>query len=208
MVSPGSGVAINGLLLRGERLVIPKKLQKKIVDAAHEGHQGITKTKSLLRSRVWFPGMDAIVERTVRDCMACQVATPQTSRMPLKMTPLPAVKTDEIGAKDPDMKPYTSLISELSVINGLLLRGERLVIPKKLQKKIVDAVHEGHQGITKTKSLLRSRVWFPGMDAIVERTVRDCMACQVATPQTSRMPLKMTPLPGETMEEIAADLVP
>ena len=42
-------------------------LQKKVVDAAHEGHQGITKTKSFLRSRLWFPGMDAMVERMVRE---------------------------------------------------------------------------------------------------------------------------------------------
>ena len=50
------------------------------------------------------------------------------------------------------MGAYANVISELSVINGLLLRGERLVMPEKLQKKVVDAAHEGHQGITKTKS--------------------------------------------------------
>ena len=52
---------------------------------------------------------------------------------------------------------------------------------------------------------MRSRLWFPGMDAMVERMVRDCLACQVVTPQISRMPLKMTPLPGETMEKVAVD---
>ena len=65
--------------------------------------------------------------------------------------------------------------------------------------------HEGHQGITKTKSFLRSLLWFPGMDAMAERMFRDCLACQVVTPQISRMPLKMTPLPGETMEKVAVD---
>ena len=42
------------------------------------------------------------------------------------------------------------------------------------------------------------------MDAIVERTVRDCMTCQTATSKASQMPLKMIPLPGETIKEIAA----
>ena len=116
-----------------------------------------------------------------------------------------AVKTKETPTKDPDMQSYVSVMDELSVINGLLLRGERLVVPRNLQQKIVDAAHEGHQGITKTKNFLRSRLWFPGMDAMVERTVRGCMSCQVATPQTSRMPLKMTPLPAETMEKISTD---
>ena len=69
---------------------------------------------------------------------------------------------------------------ELSVINGLLLRGERLVISKKLQQKVDDAAYEGHQGITKTNNFLRSRLWFPGMDAMAEKNcsrlhiVSDC----------------------------------
>ena len=42
------------VLLRGTRLVIPKALQKRIVHIAHEGHQGIVKTKQLIREKVWF----------------------------------------------------------------------------------------------------------------------------------------------------------
>ena len=69
-----------------------------------------------------------------------------------------AVKSSGTLKKDLDMDAYANVISELSVINGLLLRGERLVMPEKLQKKVVDAAHEGYQGITKTKSFLRSRL--------------------------------------------------
>lgn len=43
------------ILLRGSRLVIPSSLQRKIVNIAHEGHQGIVKTKQLLREKIWFP---------------------------------------------------------------------------------------------------------------------------------------------------------
>ena len=92
-----------------------------------------------------------------------------------------AVKSNGTLKKDLDIDAYANVISELSVINGLLLRGERWVMPEKLQKKVVDAAHEGHQGITKTKSFLRSRLWFAGMDAMVERMIRDCLACQVVT---------------------------
>ena len=63
-----------------------------------------------------------------------------------------AVKSNGTLKKDLDMDVYANVISELSVINCLLLRGERFVMPEKLQKKVVDAAHEGHQGITKTLS--------------------------------------------------------
>jgi hypothetical protein len=31
--------------MRGERIVIPEKLQKQMIQIAHEGHQGIVRTK-------------------------------------------------------------------------------------------------------------------------------------------------------------------
>ena len=39
------------LLLHETRLVIPKTLQRKVISIAHEGNQGIVRTKQILRSR-------------------------------------------------------------------------------------------------------------------------------------------------------------
>ena len=36
------------------RIVIPPSLQNHAVQLAHEGHQGIVKTKQLLRQKVWY----------------------------------------------------------------------------------------------------------------------------------------------------------
>ena len=38
---------------------------------AHAGHQGMVKTKRLIRSCIWFPGIDAMVERMVNMCLVC-----------------------------------------------------------------------------------------------------------------------------------------
>lgn len=61
------------LLLRGTRLVIPKSLQDCVLKLAHEGHQGIGKTKNRLRSKVWWPKIDSQAERLCRACHGCQV---------------------------------------------------------------------------------------------------------------------------------------
>lgn len=44
------------LVLRGDRIVIPAALQKRVTEIAHLGHQGSTAMKAHLRSRLWFPG--------------------------------------------------------------------------------------------------------------------------------------------------------
>ena len=62
------------------------------------------------------------------------------------------------------LKSLAKVQSELTVASqGLILRGSRIIMPFKLQNRVVVLAHEGHQGIRKTKSLLREKVWFPEM---------------------------------------------
>ncbi|XP_064651618.1 uncharacterized protein K02A2.6-like [Lineus longissimus] len=87
------------------------------------------------------------------------------------------------------------------------MRCSRLVIPKTLQKRAVELAHVGHQGIVKTKSLLREKIWFPGIDALVEEEVRQCLPCQAASSRGAEKPelLKMTPLPKSAWQETSID---
>ena len=43
---------VRKLILRGSRIIIPKSLRPEVLALAHEGHQGIVKTKNRLRSKV------------------------------------------------------------------------------------------------------------------------------------------------------------
>jgi len=49
---------VGQLVLRGTRIISPVSLQQKLIHAAHEGHEGIVKTKARLRSKLWCPDMD------------------------------------------------------------------------------------------------------------------------------------------------------
>lgn len=104
-------------------------------------------------------------------------------------------------------KSYQMLKNELTttVDGDTILRGHRLAIPATLQKCAVDLAHEGHQGIVKTKALLREKIWFPGIDKMVERRVKSCIACQASVPEVKREPLQMSPLPTAPWTEISAD---
>ena len=73
----------------------------------------------------------------------------------------------------------------------------------------MELAHTGHQGIVKTKRLLREKVWFPGIDRMVKERIDNCIPCQAATPGTSPRlePLRMTPLPSAPWKELAADFL-
>ena len=56
------------ILLKGSRIVEPKKLQRDILRIAHADHQGMVKTTRLARRHVWFIGMDSMIESIVERC--------------------------------------------------------------------------------------------------------------------------------------------
>ena len=66
--------------------------------------------------------------------------------------------------------------------------------------------HEGHQGIVKTKQLLRSKYWWPSMDQQIERVVVNCRPCQASVLKNEKEPLKMTALPNGPWENVVTDL--
>lgn len=50
--------------------------------------------------------------------------------------------------------PYLAVrgeLGELSVVHGVLLKGSRVVVPSTMRLQVLDKVHEGHQGIVKSR---------------------------------------------------------
>ena len=76
-------------------------------------------------------------------------------------------------------KQYMAVAGELCVISQLVLRGKRIVIPKKLQPRTLVLAHEGYLGVVSTKQNLRTKVWWPRMDKAGDRHCRACHGCQL-----------------------------
>ena len=69
------------------------------------------------------------------------------------------------------LKPYVPVKGELSVYKGLLLRGDRIVIPPSLRQEILEKLHSGHQGTTKCYERARQSVWWPGIRSDLEDVI-------------------------------------
>ncbi|XP_064631680.1 uncharacterized protein K02A2.6-like [Lineus longissimus] len=108
--------------------------------------------------------------------------------------------------KDKDLIPYKPIRAELLSHDDMILRQTRLLIPEKLQQKAIDLAHIGHQGIVKTKRLLRSKIWFAGIDKMTEQTIKQCIPCQATTRNsTPPEPLTMSRLPAAPWSEVSMD---
>ena len=103
--------------------------------------------------------------------------------------------------------PYKLLRDEILVIGRLVMRGMRIVVPLSLHERDLELAREGYLGIVKTNDRLRSKVWWPNMNSVVERHCKRCLGCQAVTPATTTPPVKTTTMPSKPWRDLATDLM-
>ena len=106
----------------------------------------------------------------------------------------------------PALERFRHVKEELTVgTQNIVLRGHRIVIPVSLQQRAIDIAHEQHQGISRTKSLLREKIWFPGIDDMVQNTISTCISCQAVGQAAPPEPVKLSAMPEGPWEKVHID---
>lgn len=80
--------------------------------------------------------------------------------------------------KGTEFEPFISRKDELSVQDGCLLWGARVIIPSLGRPGVLKQLHQSHPGVSRMKALARSYVWWPKLDHDVEMVVKSCQICQ------------------------------
>ena len=109
------------------------------------------------------------------------------------------------NASDQKYRPYQQRREELSVHDGCLLWGNRVVIPPAGRQQAMDLFHEGHPGASRMKSLARAYIWWPGMDSDLEHYVNECDVCQTIRNNPPQAPLLPWEYPQRPWVRVQAD---
>lgn len=72
--------------------MVPTSLQQRIVQLAHERHQGMVRTKQRLRELYWWPHMDDLVHEALSSCTISQSCdkTAKSAAAPIQPIEIPA----------------------------------------------------------------------------------------------------------------------
>ena len=118
-----------------------------------------------------------------------------------------AIESGTWDTNDLELQPYKRCADKLTVNNtqDVIMKGCRIVIPKSLQNRATKLGHVGHQGIEKTKSLIREKIWFPKLDEKVREIVKNCVACQAVGNANSPEPMQITPTVDIPWHTVAID---
>ncbi len=103
-------------------------------------------------------------------------------------------------------KPYFPYRDELSLQDGIVLRGERLVVPKSLRSTIKRKCHAGHLGINSTLRRARDTVYWPGMSADIREYVETCGVCLSMPSKQPEETIISTDAPELPWEKVGSDI--
>ena len=102
-------------------------------------------------------------------------------------------------------REFWKVRDELSIADGLLFVGERLVIPVTMKDVALQAIHEGHFGIEKCKQRGRSCVYWPAMNDDIEKLVKQCEICNKFATSNRKEPMVPHEIPARPWEKVGID---
>jgi hypothetical protein len=104
------------------------------------------------------------------------------------------------------LKPFWNLREDLHVIDSLLYKNDRLVVPHNLQKDMLVKLHDGHVGATTCGKRAKNVLFWPGINADITEFVNNCKTCTLHTPNNSKEPIIFHDIPCLPWSKISADL--
>ena len=102
---------------------------------------------------------------------------------------------------------YFDAQEEISEVDGILFKGERLIITESMRKEMLQIVQESHMGMVRCKQLARDIMYWPDMNAQIEDIVSKCHICQTHHNQQPKEPMKPIKVSTAPWSVLAANLL-
>ena len=106
----------------------------------------------------------------------------------------------------PQLTPYYSMRDELSIYDGLVFKGERLVVPQGLRAEIKIDMHVSHAGVEGCLKRARESVYWPGMNSELKHWISTCESRRLFEVSHGRETLMSHDIPQRPWEKVAVDL--
>ncbi len=91
-------------------------------------------------------------------------------------------------------------------MNGILFKGEKIIIPASLRHCMLEKIHTGHMGIDKCKQRARDIMFWPGMSRCIETMVKKCSTCQEHLPANTKEPMIPHRIPDRLWQVVGTDI--
>ncbi|XP_063951721.1 uncharacterized protein K02A2.6-like [Lytechinus pictus] len=104
------------------------------------------------------------------------------------------------------IREYFNYRDEITAQNGILFKGQKVIIPMALRSMMVEKVHRSHLGIEACIRRARDTLFWPGMAAQVREKVEQCPTCNSMKPKQQKETMMSAEIPSRPWKVVGQDL--
>jgi transposase InsO family protein len=112
---------------------------------------------------------------------------------------------DKPNFTDDEIRTFFNRRNALTVHKDVVLFADRIVVPPRFRRRILQQLHVGHPGIPRMKNLARSFVYWPKIDQDIKDFVRKCNDCASNANMPVKTHLQSWPTPVRPWQRIHVD---
>ncbi|TLY46627.1 MAG: DDE-type integrase/transposase/recombinase, partial [Gammaproteobacteria bacterium] len=142
--------------------------------------------------------------------LTCENVRAETQKDPILNKVIGYVKygwPNHLPEGNEELIPYFKRRNELSIEQGIIMFGYKVVVPASLRAHLLKELHSSHMGIVKMKSVARSYIWFPKIDESIENLANSCSSCLLERSNPSKSSLHVWHYPSNPWERVHCDFL-
>ena len=105
-----------------------------------------------------------------------------------------------------DVQPYYQYRHDITFAHGILLKNERIIVPKSMRAEMRTTIHAGHLGIEKSKARAREALFWPGMTSEITNMIDSCSVCAENRHRQQKEHLIPHEIPEQSWVKVGTDL--
>ena len=104
------------------------------------------------------------------------------------------------------LKPFFDYRDELTPQDGLILRGQRIIILLAMRSELKQKSHVGHLGINSCLRRVRDLIFWPGISAEIRQYVQACATCATYADHQPAEPFIIREVPKRPWQRVTANI--
>ena len=105
-----------------------------------------------------------------------------------------------------DVQQYYQYRHDITFTHGLLLRNERIIVPRTMCAEMRSRIDEGHLGIEKCKARAREVLFWHGMSSEISNMIENCSLCIKGRNRQPKEHLMPHDIPDQPWLKVGTDL--
>ena len=103
------------------------------------------------------------------------------------------------------LKKYWTFREEIGLLNGILYKGQKVIIPQSMRKEMLKKIHSSHLGIESCIRKAKDLIFWPEMSMDIIEMVQQCHVCAKYSRNQSKEPLQTPSIPNRPWSKLAID---